>query len=225
MRKVVAVVWALAFLPTCGGGDGSSNPTAVPSPPTTFGPGQFRVNSRIQPGRYFSDPDGSGCYWERESGLGGRSNDVIANAFIDYDAPQVIVDILSSDVAFMSAACGNWFDEPREEAHTDIPPGEWLVGPQIAPGTYHATVGSGCYWERDRDFQGVTESIIANAFIENRQTAVVSISANDVGFINDGRCGTWTRFASATEPSATSERRSSDIATARRRHRELAGLQ
>lgn len=236
MPKRLLALAVLILAPACGGGGGSSTPTPVaavptpaptpvPTPPPAFGAGQFLVNSRIPPGRYFSDPNGTGCYWERESGLGGSLGEIIANDFVGYDARQLVVDILPSDLAFMgNATCGNWFNTPRQAAQTSIPPGQWLVGDQIAPGTYQATVGAGCYWERLRDFQGQIRSIITNDFIESAGPALVTINPNDAGFTNDGDCGTWTRATAVTEPRATSERRGSDIVTARSLHREKVGL-
>jgi hypothetical protein len=234
-------VWVLSLaacvMPACGGGGGGSSPTPVgaaptpaptpvPTPAAAFGPGQYLVNSKIPPGRYFADPNGTGCYWERESGLGGGVNDIIANDFVGYDARQLIVDILPSDLAFMgNATCGNWFTTPRQPAQSTIPPGQWLVGDQIAPGTYMATVGAGCYWERDRDFQGGIRSIITNNFIAAAGPALVSINPNDAGFTTDGDCGTWTRATSAAPPAATSERRGSEIVAAWRLYRHLGGLE
>lgn len=64
-------------------------------PRKKFGPGQYRVNSDIAPGRYYSDP-AYGCYFERQRGFGGTLGDIIANEFIGFDAQQWIVDIRSS---------------------------------------------------------------------------------------------------------------------------------
>src|SRR5262245_54172650 len=49
-------------------------PAPAPKPPsgprTSFGNGQWLVGADIAAGRYFADP-ASGCYWERQRGLGG----------------------------------------------------------------------------------------------------------------------------------------------------------
>jgi Carboxypeptidase regulatory-like domain len=162
---------------------------------TPFGPGVFRVGTEIPAGRYFSDPPQSGCYWERQRGLDGIIADIIANRFVPYDGMQYIVDILSSDVAFKTdAKCGTWFDSPRHGAQSSIPAGIWLVGVQIQPGTYQTSSGPSCYWERLRHFQyqGVS-GVIANSFSAAARTQTVTIAASDIGFSNDGNCGTWTR--------------------------------
>src|SRR5687768_17260240 len=119
-------------------------PPPAPTPRTQFGAGQYRVGTDISPGRYYSDP-ANGCYWERQSGLGGTSAEIIANEFISFDARQWIVDIAASDRGFStSAQCGTWFSMPRSGAQSTIPPGVWLVGSQISPGTYQANVQADC---------------------------------------------------------------------------------
>lgn len=164
-----------------------------------FAAGQYRVGTDIQPDRYYSDPV-SGCYWERQSGLGGGLSDVIANDFVGFDSMQSIVDILPSDVAFeTNAECGTWVDRPRHGPQTDIAPGTWLVGNQISPGTYRATVRSGCYWERVRSFTGEFNAIIANDFVGSSGPQLVTISPGDRGFYTNDDCGTWTRTGGAGE--------------------------
>ncbi len=99
-------------------------------PRTTFGAGQYLVGTDIAAGRYFSAPS-NGCYWERQSGLGGTLGEIIANDFIGFNAAQWIVDIRSSDRAFKTDAdCGTWYNTPRQGAQASIPPGVWLVGSQ-----------------------------------------------------------------------------------------------
>jgi hypothetical protein len=177
---------------------GSLSPsTPLPGSPTgtSFGPGQWFVNTQIAPGRYYSDPR-SGCYWERQRGLTGSVNDVIANEFIGFDARQLIVDIASTDLAFETDGdCGIWFSTPRHGFQGNvIPPGVWLVGAQITPGTYAVGAGSGCYWERLRGFSGSVADIIDNEFVSGAGQQLISILSTDVGFNNDADCGTWTRI-------------------------------
>jgi hypothetical protein len=174
-----------------------SLPLIAPRKP--FGGGQFRVGEQLLPGRYFADPQQSGCYWERQRGLSGTFADIIANRFVTYDGMQLIVDIMAADVAFKTdAKCGNWFDSPIHGMQPGIPAGVWLVGSQIAPGTYQVSSRAGCYWERLRHFQyqGVT-AVIASSFSAAARSQSVTISAEDVGFSNDGNCGTWTRASGA----------------------------
>ena len=204
-------------------GDLTRNFTLTPSGPRTrFGSGQFRVNVDIAAGRYFSDPPQSGCYWERQRGFSGTLGDIIANDFIGYNPVQYIVDILGSDLAFEGdPECGTWFrDSPRHGAQSSIPPGVWLVGAQIAPGTYQISSGPGCYWERLRHFQhqGVS-GVIANDFSSNARTQFVTISGSDAGFNNDGDCGTWTR-TSSTAHVANARQASVEIERHRQRYED-----
>ena len=175
-----------------------SSPTSSPQPSSgsgAFGPGQYRVGRDIQAGRYFSDPD-RGCYWERQSGLGGSLSDVIANEFIGFDAGQWIVDISSTDVAFEADAdCGKWYSTKRRGLETNISPGMWRVGNQVRAGTYRATTSSGCYWERLRDYSGTLSGIIANDFVSSPGPQFVTIKTCDAGFNSDDDCGVWRPVA------------------------------
>ena len=180
----------------------ASAPAAPQNPPTppptpdadavTFGPGQHRVGEAIQPGRYFSDPL-SGCYWERQSGTAGKAADTIAFAFVGFDAAQSIVDIAGTDVAFQAnTACGLWSDRPRSSAVGAIAAGTWIVGAQIAPGTYRTDAAPGCYWERLRDFSGTTANVIASELVAHAGPTFVNVLPGDTGFSSHGGCGTWT---------------------------------
>jgi hypothetical protein len=170
-------------------------------PQTTFGPGQYRVNVDIAPGRYYSNPT-SGCYWERQRGFGGGLPDIIANEFISFNAEQWIVDILPSDLGFETDTdCGTWFNTPRHGVQSSIGPGMWLVGAQVRPGTYSAATLPGCYWQRLRDFTGNLGGIIANDFVSGGGNRLVTISGGDAGFSTDADCGRWTSTGSRSDAS------------------------
>lgn len=168
--------------------------TASAAPRVYFGAGQYLVGGHVAAGRYFSAPS-SGCYWERQSGLGGTPGEILASGSIGFDGGQWIVDILPSDVAFKTlAACGIWYREsPRRGAQATISPGAWLVGTQIEPGTYRATAQPGCYWERLRDFTGEREGVIASNLVAAAGSEQVTVLASDAGFAANAACGTWTR--------------------------------
>jgi hypothetical protein len=170
--------------------------------------------------RYFADPPGSSCYWERLSGFGGTLTEILANDFVGYAALQIVVDIRADDRGFNSTSCGNWYTSGRQAFQTDIHPGVWVVGDQLTPGTYQANVGAGCYWERKRNFLGDLNSIIANDFIASAGSHLVSISANDVGFLTDGDCGTWTRTLAVTTTKQRAAQSLASIAANRERHRQ-----
>jgi hypothetical protein len=173
----------------------------APSPDAgaiTFGPGRHRVGDTVQPGRYFSNPD-SGCYWERQSGVGGGAADTIAFGFVGFDAAQSIVDIAGTDAAFQAnAACGAWSNQPRASAAGTIGAGTWIVGVQIAPGTYRADAATGCYWERLRDFSGTAAGVIASELVPRPGPAFVNVLPGDIGVSANAACGTW-HLTSASE--------------------------
>jgi hypothetical protein len=178
-NKVFAEIRGQGVQPDCG-------------PQNSFGPGQYFVGRDIAPGRYYTDPR-TGCYWERQSGLGGQLSDVIANEFVGFDAGQWIVDILPSDLAFETDTdCGTWFNAPRRGHQATISPGMWLVGSQVSPGTYRALVRDGCYWERLRNFTGTLNGIIANDFVSGGGQQLIAIGSGDAGFSTDDDCGSWT---------------------------------
>ena len=158
---------------------------------TGFGPGQFRVNSEIVAGRYFSYPE-DGCNWERQKGFSGELSDIIANDFLFGRFDQVIVDVLSSDAAFESEHCNWWQSGPEFGHQAAISPGAWLVGDQLTAGTYTSNVQDGCYWERVRNFQGTISAVIANDFVGTGGPRSVTIRSSDVGFYTEEKCGTWT---------------------------------
>lgn len=80
--------------------------------------------------------------------------------------------------------------------------GTFIVGVDIAPGTYRApNTSAGCYWERLSGFGGEFGDIIANGFTDDPE--VVTIAATDAGFSSDD-CGLWTVDLSPITSSLTS---------------------
>lgn len=132
--------------------DPSSTPSSVPAPSSTrppgpatsfAGDGTFRVGVDIQPGTYRSE-GGAACYWERLKGLSGNIEDMIANGVA---GPPV--QILPSDFAFKTQACGSW-SLASSGATTATPPVALPSGAQVCPTT---TGSSG----------GFTQSAIGNS--------------------------------------------------------------
>jgi hypothetical protein len=71
--------------------------------------------------------------------------------------------------------------------------GKFVIGTDIAPGTYRTTGPSGhldCYWERLKKTSGGTDSIIANNL--GRGPATVTINNSD-GAFQTRWCNTWTK--------------------------------
>jgi hypothetical protein len=166
----------------------------------SFGAGRHRVGVAISPGRYFADPS-PGCYWERQSGDGGTASERLGFAFVGFDAAQWIVDIAPGDRAFQANdRCGTWSNRPRGGPSDELRPGMWLVDAQAPPGLYRSSAGSGCYWERLRDFAGHASGVIARDLIASPTHTFVSIAAEDAGFSATAECGTWSRVDAATTP-------------------------
>ena len=182
-------------------------------PRDSFGGGQWIVGDEILPGRYFTDPD-PGCFWQRRAGfsvgaLAGRAallplesppdHDYIAGRELRFDSGQEIVDIRLEDTAFRSTSeCGEWRTEPPHIGTQDeIRLGTWLVGTQIAPGTYRADAKFLCYWARVSGFGAGQEDVVEEGLVETDAGAelTVTIAASDAGFYSDDECGLWTRVA------------------------------
>lgn len=164
-------------------------PTTPPGPYKTFGDGTLPVGTSpgdIAPGTY-QTAGLAGCYWARLSGLGGQLSDIIANGD---PSGSAIVTIAPTDVAFDSEGCGTWSPLPATGTPaTTFGDGTWAVGTKIAPGTYQAPGGTGCYWARLSDFSGQLSGIIANA--DPSGPTLVTIASSDAGFETSG-CGQWT---------------------------------
>jgi hypothetical protein len=84
----------------------------------------------------------------------------------------------------------SWF--PIEATYPPLPrttfgDGPFAVGEHIAPGTYTATTGETCYWERLSGFAGALEEIIDN---NDPGEVTVTIEPSDVGFLSLD-CGPW----------------------------------
>ena len=137
--------------------------------PLNFGPGTYQVNSDIQPGIYAGKAGTDlldSCDWQRLSGVTGELSDIIT---IDIQIGQFYIEILPTDKYFkIGLNChitplGEW-PEP-EEPLSEIEPGMYLVGRDIAPGTYRGKAGTGlldsCDWQRLSGVSGEFSHIIA----------------------------------------------------------------
>ncbi|MFL5797305.1 MAG: hypothetical protein ACJ77A_05160 [Actinomycetota bacterium] len=72
--------------------------------------------------------------------------------------------------------------------HNSFGDGTYRIGSEVSAGTYRASGGSGCYWERLSGFGGGMNDIIANGGFSPH--VVVTIQASDAGF-SSSDCGTW----------------------------------
>ncbi len=143
-------------------------PTPTPEPKLSLGPGMYQVGTDIAPGIYAglvgTDVLDS-CYWARLSGASGDFSEIIAN---DNAMGQFYVEIQPADKYFevrckvTSLADWTFPSAPLSE----IGPGMYLVGRDIAPGIYSGKAGTdvldSCYWARLSGVSGNLNDIIAN---------------------------------------------------------------
>ncbi len=168
----------------------TSAPTATPTPSYAhFGDGTYQVGKDIQPGTYRTRVASPTCYYERLSGFGGTTDEIIANNLTD--APAVIT-IAPSDKGFHSERCGTWTQDLSQitQSKTSFGDGIYIVGTDLTPGTYKNSGGDGCYWARLKGFGNTTGEIIANDLVDT--PTIVTIKSTDKGF-ESNRCGTWTK--------------------------------
>jgi hypothetical protein len=192
--NMAAVAGRFGDLP---GGDPAPPGIATTTTTTTtpevfaFGPGRWRVGD-IVAATYRNSNSAGGCYWERLSGFSGELADIIANSF---DYVRQIVTVKPTDAGFASNGCGDWLSDlsPIKTPTAPLTGGTWLVGSEVAPGTWrNAPSDTGCYWERRSGFSGESADIIANDFIGDASPQIVTINAGDAGFYTSTACGTWT---------------------------------
>lgn len=155
----------------------------------TFSDGTYRVGSDIKPGTYRTR-GADGCYWARLHDFSGGLTSILAN---DNATGPAVVTILRSDRGFETNGCGNWTSRLTRitKSKTRFGAGTYIVGLDIAPGTYRSRGGNGCYWERMKSFVGDLNSTIAND--NPAGPVVVTISRSDKGFKSDS-CAVWSRL-------------------------------
>ena len=166
---------------------------AAPQPAAvgSFTNGTKIVGTDIQPGTYRTRVPSEGCYWARLSGLSGGLSEIIAND--NTDGPAIVV-IAPTDKGFQSSRCGTWTRDISPITSSPTAPfkgdGTYLVGVDIAPGTWRSSSSDSCYWARLSGFSGAgVRQILAN----NNGVGVVTILPTDKGF-DTSRCGTWTKI-------------------------------
>lgn len=173
----------------------SSSTKAAAAAPKGIGNGTLIVGKDIQPGTYKAiATDELGGYWEREKDTSGSMDSILANDNVD-QGNQAVVTILPTDKAFKSSGMGGWVpaDGPSL-TKGKLGAGTLIVGIDIQPGTYTATVtdSSGGYWQRMKDTTGGTDSIITNDNVDFGNKATVTISASDKAFESNG-FGLWKK--------------------------------
>jgi hypothetical protein len=124
--------------------------TAVASRTLGFGSGLRRVGLETTPGRYRATDTTNACAWSRLSGLGGTAQEILASD-LPGQSDSVVVDVLASDVGFVSAGCGDWSADLAPVTRARYAPfsnGTFIVGSDITPGDWTTSGRSGCHWQR-----------------------------------------------------------------------------
>lgn len=152
------------------------------------GNGTFAVNSEVKPGIYRAE--NGITYWARLSGFSGEMGEILANGI---PSGPSVVEIKSTDKGFQTTGSGDWIlvdDEYNPEKLTEFKDGQYIVGRDIAPGTYKSE-GSVMYWARLSNFTGSMDSLLANGIPEG--PVIVEIKSTDAGFQTSGG-GSWKKI-------------------------------
>lgn len=162
-------------------------------PARTFEDGDYIVGEDIRPGTYRLREAADLCYWERLSGFGGSLDEIIAN---NSGSGFFTVTIKRSDAGFSSSGCGTWTTDLSAVVSRRGPiedDGVFIVGTDIAPGTWRSSGGGGfaCYVARLAGFGGTLNEVISNELSQSGRV-IVTLKRSDEGFETNG-CGTWTK--------------------------------
>ena len=178
-------------------------------PQDEFGPGTVIAGLDVRPGLYVSanaSTDRS-CFWVKLPGLAGWPPGYdINNTPHSYEPRRAIVELSDADLTFDSSGCSTWrrvdsIDEIERWAGADlsdgVPPGLWLVGREIEPGTYAAEQDlagiAECQWRRLAGFSGADADVRGRGqVVLLREPLTVTIEEDDIAFATDG-CTNWQR--------------------------------
>ena len=162
-------------------------PRIAPGEP--FGDGTWLVGSEVAPGLYVAErahPVWEKCEWERRRDFRrgvARFFEISSSASL-----AAIVEINPDDAGFHSRNCGVWRPYPGPAIAPGEPFGDgvFLVGAEIAPGSWRAASPTGkCEWERLRE-DGGSRPYGNGGYVWQ----VAHIAPTDLGFASRG-CGTW----------------------------------
>lgn len=189
--------------------DTTSAPDDAPDPAVggdgTFGEGVWLVGEDVAPGTYrLTAPIDSGstlawCYWAVSTDDSGDLDALIVNGIPDGGIPTVT---LQSGEVVETYECGTWAQaDPaalfaNDAAATTFSDGVWLVGEDIAPGTYRTDDEieaedflDACYWERstgiERNFMDLVDVDIVET---GRPTVTLEVGEQFTSM----ECGNWS---------------------------------
>lgn len=181
-------------------------------PQDKFGPGMAIAGLDVHPGLYVSADAGTygACFWVKLPSLAGWPVGYdISNTPHSYEPRRAIVELSDGDLILESRGCSSWrrvasIDEiglwPELDASDGIPPGLWLVGREVEPGTYIAEQdeagAAACHWLRLTGFSGSGEDVLSRGeAVDVGEPLTVAIKEGDIAFATDG-CTNWRRVDS-----------------------------
>jgi putative cell wall-binding protein len=147
----------------------------------------------VPAGTYRTRTASTGCVWARFSGP-DLQNDLITAT--GNDGPEIMT-IKPSDYLFTSDGCATWTNDLSaitSSPTAPLPPGNYFVGTDVAPGTWTAPGSDDCFWQRESGFGAEDADILDDNGGQGDATHNVSvtIAPTDAGFYSEG-CGTWTK--------------------------------
>ena len=135
---------------------------ASAAPPQPVLPGTYKVGEEIAPGVYRGEAEEDPfCKWARLNDLNEDPESVTAMGLRE---GQFYVEVQASDVGFTTECplvpIGNL--KPRDPLSAEIPPGMYIVGLDIGPGTYEGKPDEDlfCFWQRLNNLKEDDESTI-----------------------------------------------------------------
>ena len=135
---------------------------ASAAPPQPVLPGTYKVGEEIAPGVYRGKAEEDPfCKWARLNDLNEDPESVTAMGLRE---GQFYVEVQASDVGFTTECplvpIGNL--KPRDPQSAEIPPGMYIVGLDIGPGTYEGKPDEDlfCFWQRLNNLKEDDESTI-----------------------------------------------------------------
>ena len=135
---------------------------ASAAPPQPVLPGTYKVGEEIAPGVYRGEAEEDPfCKWARLNDLNEDPESVTAMGLRE---GQFYVEVQASDVGFTTECplvpIGNL--KPRDPQSAEIPPGMYIVGLDIGPGTYEGKPDEDlfCFWQRLNNLKEDDESTI-----------------------------------------------------------------
>jgi len=161
----------------------------------------YRVGVDIKAGTYRATGGGL-CYWERRyNNWGWEDEATIASG--PWHAAVVLVEIHDGEYLWVEN-CGNWspvtLGAPGRSL-TTFGTGDWLVGTDVAPGTYATSGGLHCGWWRldaaglELEDSDAGVGGVLGMGLQHGGQNIVTIAPTDTVFIS-ANCGTWVPLSS-----------------------------